>query len=293
MTLRVILTRGIPGSGKSTWAKQLQDEKPHVYKRLNKDEMRVMLDNSIHSKNNEQFVLRMEEFMMIEALKAGKHVILDNTQIGDFHVERVKNVLKNNGLQGRVLVEIKEFDTPLEECIKRDLKRANSVGEHVIKKMWKQWHGPLDKKQNLKPEDLNLLHAILCDLDGTIALMNDRGPYEWHKVGSDDPNYHVLNIVNEFHGRFPIIYMSGRDEICRKETEEWLKRYTRYNENIDMLYMRPQGDNRSDVIVKKELYEKYVDGKYNIWFCLDDRTKIVELWRELGLTCLQVAEGDF
>lgn len=57
--------------------------------------------------------------------------------------------------------------------------------------------------------------------------------------------------------------------------------------------MRPEGDIRKDSIVKRELFEKYVRPYYNIEFVLDDRNQVVEMWRSLGLKCLQVAEGDF
>jgi hypothetical protein len=57
--------------------------------------------------------------------------------------------------------------------------------------------------------------------------------------------------------------------------------------------MRKEGDVRKDAIVKGEIYEKNINGKYNVLFVLDDRNQMVEMWRGLGLTCLQVADGDF
>lgn len=294
--LKVIMTKGLPASGKSTWAKQLLDENPHQWKRVNKDDLRAMLDNGLWSKKNEQFVLRMEEYMMVEALKAGKHVILDNTHIEGKHFERVKNVLKNNGLQERVQVEIKEFDVPLEECIKRDLKRPNSVGEHVIKRMWKKWHGPMDRKQYLKEYDPKLPDCVIFDIDGTLALMDGRSPYEWQRVDEDLPNRDIVKIHNVIYDTFLeavkglVFVVSGRDEICREKTEYWL---AKHDISYDFLFMRPEGDTRKDTVVKEEIYKKYIEGKYNVIAVFDDRKSVVQTWRELGLTCLQVAEGDF
>jgi len=57
--------------------------------------------------------------------------------------------------------------------------------------------------------------------------------------------------------------------------------------------MRKTGDSRKDSIVKREIFEEHIKGKYRIQFVLDDRNQVVEMWRQLGLTCLQVAEGDF
>lgn len=60
-----------------------------------------------------------------------------------------------------------------------------------------------------------------------------------------------------------------------------------------MLYMRPTGDERRDDVVKKEIYERDIAGKYNVLFCMDDRQRCVDLWRSLGLVCFQVDYGDF
>lgn len=77
---------------------------------------------------------------------------------------------------------------------------------------------------------------------------------------------------------------------AEKKTEKWL----RGNDiTYGMLLMRPEGDIRKDSIVKREIFENYIRDYYNIQFVLDDRNQVVEMWRSLGLKCLQVAEGDF
>jgi len=58
--------------------------------------------------------------------------------------------------------------------------------------------------------------------------------------------------------------------------------------------MRPEGNNEKDSIIKKRLYDQHIMGKYDIEFVLDDRDQVVEMWRnQIGLTCLQVAYGNF
>lgn len=57
--------------------------------------------------------------------------------------------------------------------------------------------------------------------------------------------------------------------------------------------MRKTGDYRKDCIVKEEIYRKDIEPIYDILFCVDDRKQVVDAWRELGLTCLQCAEGNF
>lgn len=145
----------------------------------------------------------------------------------------------------------------------------------------------------------DLERAVICDIDGTLALRGD-GPdarrfYDWHRVGEDTPNEPVVELLNMIAPAWPplvrIILLSGRDEVCRAETEEWL---IKHDIGWHELYMRRHKDNRKDSVVKREMYESYVLGSYRVVCVLDDRTQVVRMWRdELGLTCLQVADGDF
>ncbi len=279
--LNVILTKGLPASGKSTWAKKMVDDNPNQYKRVNKDDLRDMLDNSKFSKDSEKFILKVRDAIILEALGHGKHVIVDDTNLSEKHFERIKQLV-----HGKAAVKIKDFtDIPIEVCIQRDLKRLNSVGETRIREMYNQSL----RKVVVYDEDANLPPAILVDMDGTLALMNGRSPFDWAKVGEDAVNEPVRTIVNSY--RENIIIMSGRDEVCRHETISWLNRF---NIKFNKLYMRPQGNQEKDSIIKRRLFEENIRGKYYIEFVVDDRRQVVQMWREeLGLTCFQVAEGNF
>jgi hypothetical protein len=58
--------------------------------------------------------------------------------------------------------------------------------------------------------------------------------------------------------------------------------------------MRRTGDRRKDSVVKRQMYERTVAGKYDVLFVLDDRNQVVDMWRkELNLACFQVDYGDF
>ena len=278
--LTVTLTKGLPGSGKSTWAKQIIDENPSFFKRINKDDLRAMLDNGKFSSSNEKFILKVRDSLILMALEDGKHVIIDDTNLHPKHVERIKELIN-----GKARLVIKDFtDVPLDVCIERDLKRTNSVGEKVIRSMYNKFL-KIDEVYN---EDLSLPKAIIVDIDGTLAKMNNRGPYEWDKVKQDYINTIVKKIVNSYDGN--VIVVSGRDGICRNDTIEWLNdNEIKYNE----LYMRAEGNTEKDSIIKKRIFEENIRGKYFIEYVLDDRNQVVEMWRSLGLTCLQVADGDF
>lgn len=134
--------------------------------------------------------------------------------------------------------------------------------------------------------------AIIVDIDGTLAKMNGRSPFEWMRVGEDLPNEPICNLVRSLQrSGHTIIIFSGRDECCKELTLQWLLQNEIYYEEI---YMRPEGNNEKDAIIKKRLYDQFISHRYDIEFVLDDRDQVVDMWRnQIGLTCLQVAYGNF
>jgi predicted kinase len=291
---KLLILRGLPASGKSTFAKNLLTENPHAWKRLNKDELRAMLDNSVHSVPNEKFVERVRDFMLVEALKEGKHVVIDDTNLSDRPIERITQVvqkyMKDSG--DKVHIDIKNFDTTLEECLERDEKRDKKVGRDVIMKMYKQHILKDERGPHYQEQDDTLPPAIICDLDGTLAIIHDRSPFDATRCETDLLNIPVAEIIKTYHEKgVKIILMSGREDNARSQTMNWLS----YNKiPYNALFMRKRGDMRKDAIVKKELYEQHVKGQFYVQFVLDDRNQVVDLWRlDLGLPCLQVNYGDF
>lgn len=288
---KVIICRGLPASGKSSWAKDFVFKNPNQYKRINMDDLRAMFDNSYQSNGNEKFMKKMRDILIIETLKDGKSVISDNTHLSPKSVNHIKQLVEkfNKDNNDNVQVEIKFFDASVEECIKRDLKRQNSVGEKVIREMYDMFIAP-----KIEPiiQDINLPKAILVDIDGTVADKGERSPYDWASVGGDTPKTNVINIVNHLSEKYKIIFFSGRDEVCRDQTIEWLSNNLKCGEFE--LYMRQQNDNRKDSIVKKEMFDKYIRDKYFIESVIDDRQQVVDMYRkEIGLTVMQVDYGNF
>jgi predicted kinase len=280
---KIIILKGLPASGKSTFAKDLVNKHQCQYKRVNKDDLRAMLDNSKWSRNNEKFVLEVRDSIIHSALVNGFNIIVDDTNLDPKHESRLKEIAKDHGAD----VEVKPFDVPVDECLKRDKQRASPVGEKVILEMYNRYLKKATEPVKYNPD---LLDVVICDIDGTLALMNGRGPFEWHEVGTDKVNEPIANLVRKLWQFYPVIIFSGRDEVCRKETEEWL---SRNGIPFKALYMRPQGSMVKDFIVKEEMYRKNIENIYNVKFVLDDRQQVVDLWRSLGLTCLQVADGKF
>ena len=146
------------------------------------------------------------------------------------------------------------------------------------------------KTTNPITQDKSLPKAIIVDIDGTLAHMKDRSPFDWDRVGEDDCDETIKDIVNSYDNIGHVIVMSGRDGSCRAITEQWLNDN---NIKYDLLLMRAENDNRKDVIIKKELFDNHIKDKYYIDYILDDRLQTVNMWRSIGLKCLQVQDGNF
>lgn len=146
--------------------------------------------------------------------------------------------------------------------------------------------------------------AIICDIDGTIAIHDTavRSPYDHAKSHLDKPQVQIIDLLqlvnlgdncsNDHNGgEIQIILVSGRKEQFRAITEEWLRKHL---VPWGILLMRKDNDNRSDAIIKREIYDAEIKDKYKVLFVLDDRQRVVDMWRkELGLVCLQVNYGNF
>lgn len=130
--------------------------------------------------------------------------------------------------------------------------------------------------------------AIIVDYDGTLARRGDREPYEWTRVGEDEPILPVIFVVQHLSIFCQVLIVSGRDEICRQQSEMWL-----HAQNITWarFFMRPKGDNRSDDIVKREIYETHIQKEYNVIAAFDDRPSVVRLWQSLGIWTFDCNNG--
>ena len=147
------------------------------------------------------------------------------------------------------------------------------------------------------------MNTIIFDLDGTLALIDERrqlatlpnGKLNWdvffapENIKLDKPNVPVITSFIALRDLgFRMVILSGRDEISKYETVEWL---SENNINFDDLKMRPKGTFTPDDVLKKQWLDEL--GAENIFCVFDDRDKVVKMWRDNGLTCFQVAPGNF
>lgn len=143
-----------------------------------------------------------------------------------------------------------------------------------------------------KPAGPRKPSAVIVDVDGTLAIITDRNPYSHHGVLKDKPNAAVIAVVQALAAAgHAIVVVSGRSEAARTDTELWLVRHL--GVNYVSLLMRPDGDGRQDAVIKREIFHRDIAPHYEVTCVLDDRNQTVNMWRHLGLTCLQVAPGDF
>jgi predicted kinase len=296
---RLLITRGLPASGKTTFARKLQ---PGVV-RVNRDDLRRMLHGRrLYSEHAENQVTLVQRTTVEALLRKGAAVIVDDTNLRGETVRRWAAL----AAKYQASFEVHDFtDVPLEECLRRDAERdpADRVGATGIRRMYDRYLAgrtlPLPIPA-VDPGDADVVYdppaglppAFLVDIDGTVALMNGRSPYDWGRVGSDTPNHAVIAAVRAMHAAGnAIVFCSGRDEVARDETEAWLDLYV--DVPYEALFMRPQGDSRRDAEVKREIFETEISHRWRIAGVFDDRQQVVHMWRELGLTVFQVAEGDF
>jgi hypothetical protein len=134
--------------------------------------------------------------------------------------------------------------------------------------------------------------AIICDLDGTLCLMNGRNPFNASKCDEDLLNEPVANLLRNYKQLgYAILLVSGRNDIYKEPTLRFLEKH---DIAFDELLMRKAKDNRKDAVLKIEIYNESIKDKYIVEFVLDDRNQVVDMWRkELKLPCFQVFYGDF
>lgn len=283
MANKITILRGLPAAGKTTWAKeQVLSSRGTV--RVNKDDLRKMLFAGARRQGwHEQLVLNIESHVIKDALTQGKNVIVDNTHFNTIHEKRIREIAEEFGAR----VDVKDFDTPLADCITNDLKRLDSVGETVIRNMHNQYIRPTLRIEQNPANDW----AVMFDLDGTLANISGRDPYDATDCEYDKLNQDVFDAYMHYKsaGR-KIIICSGRSSEFLPQTDRWLGKM---GIQPDLFLMRKEGDTRKDWIVKQEMFIKEIMPRYYVDVVFDDRQQVVDMWRDIGLTCFQTADGRF
>lgn len=275
---KVIFLRGLIASGKTTWAKAWVAEDRNNRYRANKDDLR-----KDYPESKEKEIVQEETARVKMALLNGKDVVIDDTNFNPIHEERFRTLANHVALiNGNTIeFEIKEFDIDPITAIERDSKRESPIGKKAIIDMYKKYIYKNPKGFKVTG------NVVLCDIDGTIAFKHeDRDIYNYTKVKDDYFNGilgTILAIMNQ--AGYRIVFLSGREDNCRKETEEWLDEKFNGAFMPYTLLMRKAGDRRPDTEVKKEIFEANFT-KEEILLSIDDRPCMTRLWKDLGIYTL-------
>lgn len=315
-TLYITLCRGLPACGKTTWAKQQVNRSLGRTVHVSRDSIRDAYYNTDAiagpDKNKEEsLITKLQHETVRQFLTAKKNVIIDDLNLSERAVEGFYKLAQEFG--GSVQLRFQDFEVPLARLIARDRDRGleghRKVGEKAIREIADRYmHGghelpALDTKyysrigpiQPLK-QDTSLPVAWIVDIDGTIATVDITDPkarshYDMTRVDEDTPVEHAILIVRALKAAGNhIIVVSGRKESGRAKTVEWLEAF---DVPFDKFIMRPDDDDRSDDVLKAEIYHESIEGKYYVAGCIDDRKKVVDMWRSKGLFVAQVSPGLF
>jgi len=297
---KMIILRGLPASGKTTWRNEFKEKSNNAYVEGLSDDLWVYVSKdeirNLHPEANEKLVHDYCLNVINTAIRCGNSIIIDNTNLNQRTVNQYTNLAYDAGYEW----EIRDFDTDLQTCLDRNEKREHKVPKSVIIRM------AMDAGLYKNPRE----EAYIFDLDGTLCDTSKRTHFvsnlpegvkaDWNSffagISDDEPNkavenlYGLVRIMQNELGYGKIIFVSGRPERYRKVTEEWL---AKYGFDFDLLLMRRDGDRRDDNLVKQDILNKYLKPYFNIVWACDDRDRVVKMWRANGITCFQVAEGNF
>lgn len=294
---KAIITRGYSGSGKTTFARSLG------IKMVSRDDLRTTLFGAVGkvvlSSEQETEVTRVQRQIIMDTLDSGQDIVIHDTNLNPKFLNQLCSWINLNGHD----FEIENLFVTEDVCIERNVLRADHdrVPESVIRAQsqkypFVKWAEPENKPFHPKPYvrphiDEEVPFAFGFDLDGTLAHMDGRDPYDTHLYDTDivDIPLRALTLMVHCSGGTVIIF-TGRSEDHREVVEEWL---ADNDVPYDKLIMRKSGDMRNDAIVKSELFDEFVAPHYDFLGQFDDRDRVVKMLRRKGIKVFQVAEGDF
>lgn len=300
--INIIFTIGAPGSGKSTWAEQ-EAKKPGVTV-VTMDDLRSMIVGGKYrySKQREQVIgdLQISNILTLMSAESTSTIIVADTNLNEGRRNRIKDRCLEHSkvLNVKVTFSEKAFDIPWVELEKRNLTRGNkAVPKPVLRLFHTKMQQYMGRHIKYEPQH-HLQKAVIFDIDGTIAKMSGRSPYDLDKCDEDKVNHWVTRILKMYRkDGHKIILLSGRhagkegdESKYYKMTIQWLaKNFIPY----DAFFMRKWNDTRCDDIIKEEIFWDKLAPNYNIVAAFDDRDRVVEMWRRIGVDCAQVDFGEF
>lgn len=284
---KMLVCRGIPSSGKSFIAKQLNESLKGI----------ILSTDSVLYDSTGQYLFSADYMGLSHALnqakckevcRRGLNVIIDNTNTTTKEVQPYYDIAMEYGYDFEMVLPSTSWMWDVEECFKRN---THNVPLETIQRMRNRFESNEKVLNKLKQKKMvepivpylplqDKPACLICDLDGTLSNFEGiRGPYDTAQCEKDKVNEQVANALYHYSGY--IILMSGRDSKFRPQTENWLNKHNIY---YNALLMRKEDDLRRDSTIKLELFNEYIRGKYNVECVYDDRLSVIrECWQKLGV----------
>lgn len=306
---KLTITVGIPGSGKSFEAAMIQHaSEPGEVELVSRDDLRHLLFDSegILTGPEENRITQIETMIVKDGLRAGKHVVVHDTNLKSQYRTRWARIARDLGAE---FVILDMTHVALNDCLTNVGMRADSGGRYVPSTVIRDMHKKFIEPLKGQPVEYPAVHAeyvifkpfvprpdlssaILVDIDGTIASHEGvRSPYDASRYQYDVPRLEVVKFVREQHyylGK-EIVFCSGRHQDYRGVTEEWLNKHVKVPFHLVMR----EDPTRDDSVEKYLLFDRYIRPYFNPELVLDDRDRVVNMWRMIHLPCWQVQRGDF
>ena len=297
--------QGPPAGGKSTKAREIYNEDKLHRVIVNRDSIRDSRGD-YWVPEQESYISKLEEHAVRAAIESGLSPIIDATNLNP----KTRQKWVDLALEYKVDLTTIECVVPYQEALTRDSNRERPVGKKVLRDFYKRYYphliAPMSDERHMLEWDASKRKAIIVDVDGTLALRNNRSPFDYEKACGDNADFRMCRIIKsliESDDMYEVFFLTGREDIgeCRRITVEWIHNhvYRKQGHNGFLpkdnwtLLMRSEGDHRSDEVVKKEIWEEKIKPWYDVVAVFDDRDRVVKMWREQGLLCLQPYYGDF
>lgn len=303
--IMIYVMQGPPAGGKSTKAREIYNEDKLHRVIVNRDSIRDSRGD-YWVPEQESYISKLEEHAVRAAIESGLSPIIDATNLNPKTMQKWVDL----ALEYKVDLTTIECVVPYQEALTRDSNRERPVGKKVLRDFYKRYYphliAPMSDDRQMIEFTPGKRKAIIVDIDGTVALRNNRSPFDYARVGEDSVDHrmaHLLrNLICECE-EYDVFFVTGREAVdnCREDTIKWINDniYSHTWEGIMgpeynwKLFMRDEGDHRSDEIVKKEIYENHIAPYYDVVCVFEDRNRVVKMWRSLGLLVAQVWDGDF
>lgn len=313
---KLVILVGPPGSGKSTLAKSYENL---GFVRISQDDQgkteHIALFEEAIREGRDIVVDRMNfnkpqrERYLAPARKAGYETFISVLQVPKeecrarvLQRENHPTIKDEYDAANALSFFFKSYERPTKD--EADMVVFEGGEIKFLKTNISYWN-PNTNSEEVRSFDLpNKQKVVVFDIDGTVADIEHRRHHvrkepgvkkDWYRFNlemvNDKPKNDIIQLVRDMSKSYPIVFCSGRTDDFRKETEEWLK--THIPDVKFELYMRPRNDSRQDNIIKEIILDFELQTRYDILCVFDDRDQVVKMWRDRGITCLQVDYGDF